>query len=175
MREAALDARALLRHQVAGLAFRFAHAVRDAPDDFATFEAGHEVRTPLTIVRHVAAVLEHGRRHLQGEDRTPRRRHEAAGQPDRATASWAAAGWAAAIDEGFVALEALDTVLTEKRAVRDEARLRSFVHGPLTDAATHVGQLAMLRRLAGSPVAPVSYYRADVRAGRIRPTDERDR
>ncbi|MDQ3949322.1 MAG: hypothetical protein M3282_03165 [Gemmatimonadota bacterium] len=39
--------------------------------------------------------------------------------------------------------------------------------GPIADALTHVGQLAMLRRLAGSPVRGENYAKAHIVSGRV--------
>jgi hypothetical protein len=39
--------------------------------------------------------------------------------------------------------------------------------GPIADALTHTGQLAMMRRLAGCPIRGENYYLADIRAGRV--------
>jgi hypothetical protein len=39
--------------------------------------------------------------------------------------------------------------------------------GPVADALTHVGQLAMMRGAAGAPVRPESYARAEIRVGRV--------
>jgi hypothetical protein len=39
--------------------------------------------------------------------------------------------------------------------------------GPIADAFTHVGQLALLRRLAGAPVRGENFVRADIVAGRV--------
>ena len=39
--------------------------------------------------------------------------------------------------------------------------------GPIADALTHVGQLAMMRGAAGLAVRPESYARAEIRAGRV--------
>jgi hypothetical protein len=44
-----------------------------------------------------------------------------------------------------------------------------LIQGPLADALTHVGQLAMLRGMAGAPVRPESYARAEIVAGRVGP------
>ncbi len=41
------------------------------------------------------------------------------------------------------------------------------MHGPLADALTHVGQLAMLRRMAGCPIPGESYYAAEIATGRV--------
>jgi len=37
-----------------------------------------------------------------------------------------------------------------------------FLQGPLSDAMTHVGQLAMLRRLHNAPVPPENFIMADI-------------
>jgi hypothetical protein len=39
-----------------------------------------------------------------------------------------------------------------------------LLQGPFSDAMTHAGQLAMLRRLAGSPVAPENFIVAAIDA-----------
>ena len=44
--------------------------------------------------------------------------------------------------------------------------------GPVADALTHVGQLAMLRRMAGAPVRGENYFRAAIVAGRVGPDQE---
>jgi hypothetical protein len=37
----------------------------------------------------------------------------------------------------------------------------------VADALTHVGQIALLRRMAGAPVRGENYFRAEIVAGRI--------
>jgi hypothetical protein len=48
-------------------------------------------------------------------------------------------------------------------------RAEQLLQGPLSDAMTHVGQLAMLRRLAGAPVAPENFVYAKVDANNLGP------
>jgi hypothetical protein len=48
-----------------------------------------------------------------------------------------------------------------------EAPLEKLFQGPVADALTHVGQIAILRRLAGEPVKAENYYKAEVTAGRV--------
>ena len=38
----------------------------------------------------------------------------------------------------------------------------AVLQGPFADAMTHAGQLAMLRRLAGSPIPPENFIVADI-------------
>lgn len=45
--------------------------------------------------------------------------------------------------------------------------LEKLFQGPIADAFTHVGQIALLRRLGGGPVRGENYYRADIEAGRV--------
>ena len=44
-----------------------------------------------------------------------------------------------------------------------------ILQGPLLDAFTHVGQLALLRRMNGSPIEGESYWVADVQTGKLGP------
>jgi hypothetical protein len=39
--------------------------------------------------------------------------------------------------------------------------------GPIADSLTHVGQIALLRRMAGSPVRGENYFQAEITAGRV--------
>jgi hypothetical protein len=39
----------------------------------------------------------------------------------------------------------------------------------IADALTHIGQIAMLRRLAGAPVRGENYFRAEIILGRVGP------
>jgi hypothetical protein len=47
--------------------------------------------------------------------------------------------------------------------------LERLLQGPVADALTHVGQLAMLRHMFGSPIRGENYYRADIAVGRVGP------
>ncbi|MEQ1923362.1 MAG: hypothetical protein ABL952_12720, partial [Pyrinomonadaceae bacterium] len=42
-----------------------------------------------------------------------------------------------------------------------------LLQGPFSDAMTHAGQLAMLRRMAGDPVPPENFIVADIRPDRL--------
>ena len=67
----------------------------------------------------------------------------------------------------FDGLAALDRALTADVPSIDA--IEKLIQGPLADALTHVGQLAMLRGAAGIPVRPESYARANIVAGRVGP------
>src|SRR5262245_12980464 len=140
--------RALLRHTVATLAYRAEKALRDVPPGFTGHRPEPGVRTPLELVGHLGDLIEWATRTAQGE--------------------WvwkpASAGeWNADLDRFFTALSALDRYLASDAPLGHPAGV--IFQGPIADALTHVGQLAMLRRLAGSPVRPESYGRAEAEAG----------
>jgi hypothetical protein len=48
-----------------------------------------------------------------------------------------------------------------------QAPLEKLFQGPIADAFTHVGQIAILRRLAGEPIKGENYYVAEIAAGRV--------
>ena len=140
----------MLRHLVATLAYRAAKVVRDAPADFAGFHVGPTARRPVQIVAHMADLMAWAITLAHGDY------------------VWKAAGgddWDTEVGRFFEGLAALDRAL-ENDALPDGAG-EKLVQGPLADALTHVGQLAMLRGISGCPVRPESYARADIAAGRV--------
>jgi hypothetical protein len=75
--------------------------------------------------------------------------------------------WDAQVARFFDGLTALDARLASPDPLGRPAR-RLF-QGPFADALTHIGQLAMLRRMAGAPVRGENYYKAEVESGRVGP------
>jgi hypothetical protein len=144
------ESRHLLRHFLAALAYRTQKALRDAPAGFADFRAGTHVRTPHELLWHMTGVIGYARTMLRGGDFTP---------PRLATL-------AAEIERFHATLAALRDDLAEPGL---EARItdEQFLHGPLADAMTHAGQLAMLRRLAGAPVPSENFIFAEVSAANV--------
>jgi hypothetical protein len=137
-----------LRHTLATLAYRAEKALRDVPATFPATRTGATTRTPLQILTHMGDLMEWGHRMALGERR------------------WQhvpCADWSEAHARFFAGLEALDTALAE--ASPDTATEQAIFQGPIADALTHVGQLTMLRGMAGSPVRPESYARAAIRVG----------
>jgi hypothetical protein len=82
-------------------------------------------------------------------------------------------GWDEAMARFFAGLEALDRALTERP--EDAAAAKAIFQGPIADALTHVGQLALLRGMAGVPVRPESYARATIRVGVVGLTQAAER
>ena len=144
------DKRALLQHFLAALAYRTQKALRGAPSEFGDFQAGHQIRTPAELVRHMTSVLGYARTFFIGGKYWP---------------------------EALPSLQ--DEVARFHEMVEDLARHieaseiwpnvseEQLLQGPLSDAMTHAGQLALLRRMAGAPVAPENFVVADITAERL--------
>jgi hypothetical protein len=138
----------LLRHTLATLAYRAEKVLRDVPEGFTDQRAGPTTRTPLAILTHMGDLMEWGERMARGE-----RRWQHIPCQD----------WSAAHARFFTGLAALDAALAEEAVDRPAEEM--IFQGPIADALTHVGQLAMLRGMAGAPVRPESYARATIRVG----------
>lgn len=135
----------MLRHFLAALAYRTQKALREAPPEFAEFEAGNQVRTPMELVRHMTSVLGHARTKFQGGSYRAE----------------ALETFADEVDRFHTMLQDLSDHLTAGDPLRETTPER-LLQGPFSDAMTHAGQLAMLRRLHGSPVPPENFIVADV-------------
>ncbi len=140
----------MLRHVLATIAYRGAKTLRGAPPDFATFTVGNATRTPVQILAHIGDLLEWTLRLAQGQ------REWRPAEP---------LAWPAENARFFALLKSLDDFLASGAPLGLPAD--KLFQGPLADALTHVGQIAMLRRLAGSPVRGEVMIRADVVPGRV--------
>jgi hypothetical protein len=146
------DKRSLLRHALATLAYRGGKAIRDAPADFADFKAGPTTRTPAQILAHIGDLMDWGLSIARGAERWS----DEAPRP-----------WAEEVARFFSAVEAFDRHLASDQPLA--ASVERLFQGPVADALTHVGQIALLRRLAGGPVRGENYYKADIAAGQVGP------
>ena len=144
------ESRRLLQHFLAALAYRTQKALREAPDSFADFRPAPTARTPFELVWHMTGVIGYARTFLHGGEFEPPRLASFADEIARFHETLAALSR----DFGDAALRA--------RITDDQ-----FLQGPLSDAMTHAGQLAMLRRLHGSPVPSENFIFADVSAGNV--------
>jgi hypothetical protein len=144
--------RELLRHTVATLAYRGGKAIRSAPASLADFRSA-DARTPVEILAHIGDLLDWGLSIATG------RRSWKDSKP---------LPWQAEVDRFFAALKRLDDYLAGSEPL--QAPAEKLFQGPLADAFTHVGQIAILRRMAGTPVRAESYFDADIVAGRVGPS-----
>jgi hypothetical protein len=143
-------ARQLFRHTVATVAYRGAKALRGAPESFASFKIGDSPRTPAKILAHLGDLFDWGLSMAQGEmtwrDSEP-------------------LPWKAEADRFFSALKKFDDFLASSESLK--APMDKLFQGPIADALTHIGQLAMLRRLAGCPIKGENYFKAEIAAGHL--------
>ena len=151
-------ARALLRHTLATLAYRGGKAVRDAPAGFGSFKASPTTRTPVEILAHVGDLMDWGLSVARGKQQW----HNANPLP-----------WDDEVARFFGALAAFDDHLGGSDSLGDS--LEGLFQGPVADALTHVGQIALLRRMAGGAVRGENYHKADIAAGRVGPAQSEPR
>lgn len=142
--------REFLRHTVATLAYRGGKVLRDAPEGFALVRACETCRSAGEILRHIGDLLEWALWLAKGE----RRWRDAAPQ-----------AWEADVDRFFEGLQRLDEYLAADTPLGYPSE--KLFQGPIADALNHVGQIATLRRLAGSPVRGENYFRAEIVVGRV--------
>jgi hypothetical protein len=146
------EKRELLRHFLAALAYRTQKALRDAPESFYEFRAAPKVRTPLELLRHMESVLGYARTFFIG------------GEYNQEPLT----DFQAEMLRFHSTIEDLAHHL-ESGTPLERVSLEQLLQGPFSDAMTHAGQLAMLRRLAGAPVAPENFMYAKVRPENLSP------
>src|ERR1700733_12566352 len=140
----------LLRHTVATLAYRGGKAIRGVPADFSGFQAAPGVRTPGQILAHMGDLMDWVLSIAKGNQ----------AWHDSAPRTW---------DEDsarfFAALQALDDYLASGAPLASPAE--QLFQGAIADTFTHIGQINILRRIAGAPIRAENYFRADIATGRV--------
>jgi hypothetical protein len=139
-----------LRHTLATLAYRGGKAVRGAPRGFGKFRASPTTRTPGEILAHIGDLLDWGAALADGK-------HVWHGSKPR--------DWEREVARFFSGLKKLDRRLASKKPLGFSPE--KLFQGPIADALTHIGQIALLRRMAGSPVRGENYFLAEIAAGRV--------
>ena len=144
--------RQMLRHTLATLAYRGGKTLRGAPEGFSGFRASASTRTPGQVLAHIGDLLDWALSIAQGK-------HE-----------WHISqmqSWELDLQRFFAALAAFDAYLASGEPLG--APVEKLFQGPIADALTHVGQIAILRRMADAPVRAENYFRAEIVAGRVGP------
>jgi hypothetical protein len=134
------------------LAYRGSKVLHDAPANFSAFTPGSEGRSAGAILAHIGDLLDWGL-------------SMASGQPEWHNSKSQA--WHEDVQRFHAALTAFDAYLVSDQQLHTSAE--KLFQGPIADALTHVGQLAMMRRQAGAPIKGENYYLADIAAGRVGP------
>jgi hypothetical protein len=147
---AADPARQLLRHTVATLAYRAGKTLRDAPDRFASFSTGEKGRTPANILAHMGDLFDWALSIARGKQEW----HDSTPLP-----------WPREVERFFTTLRAFDQYLASSQPLGASAE--KLFQGPVADALTHTGQIAILRRMAGCAIRGENYFRAEIAAGRV--------
>ena len=142
--------RDFLRHTLATIAYRAAKSERYAPPVFGDFKIGHGARTPRQILAHMGDLLDWALSLCQGKSDYKQ------SNPLQ---------WRKEVARFHASLEALDAYLASDEPLGISTQ--KLFQGPIADALTHVGQIAMLRRLADAPVRSESFARADIVVGRL--------
>jgi hypothetical protein len=142
--------RELLRHALATLSYRGGKAVRNATKEFAEFHAGEGVRTPGQILAHIGDLMDWALSIAAGK---------------QAWNSSQPLPWEKEVERFFTALKTFDDFLASSEPM--QAPAEKLFQGPIADALTHIGQIAILRRLAGEPVKAENFYKAEIVAGRV--------
>ena len=137
--------RQMLRHLVATILYRYRVAVENAPSSFGDFRAAADANTPGAILAHMTYLMEWSAGLFRGES----------GRPELTVLPWLPAQhrFEVAVDELDRAILAADL---------STVKWEMLLQGPLTDTLTHIGQITMLRRLAGAPVTGGGYFRAPI-------------
>jgi hypothetical protein len=147
-----VSARDLLRHCLATIAYRAGKVLRDVPESFAKFQPPEKARTPEQILAHIGDLFDWALAIAKGQT------------------AWKDSPplpWAQEVERFFAALKRFDDYLASDEALH--ASPEKLFQGPVADALNHVGQIAILRRLAGVPMKGENYFKAEIAAGRVGP------
>jgi hypothetical protein len=143
--------RELLRHVVATVAYRGGIAVAGAPEEFAAFRVSGDVRSPGEILAHIGDLFQGSLYLLKGE---------------LVYLTSSPLPWGEEVARFFSAAKRLDEYLESDAPLA--CPVEKLIQGPIGDALTHVGQIMMLRRVAGSPARTESYFTAEIIPGMVK-------
>ncbi len=142
--------REMLRHSLSTLAYRAGKALRGAPETFADYASPDASKAPVRIVAHVGDLLDWALSMADGS----RRWFDSTPLP-----------WDQEVARFYASLSALDAYLASSAELK--APPERLFQGPIADALTHTGQLAMLRRMSGDAIKSENYFVADIVIGRV--------
>ena len=135
-------------HTLATVAYRAGKTLRGATPEFAQFQGAG--RAPIQILAHMGDLFDWALSVAQGDQKW--RNSEPL-------------PWDREVERFFATLAAFDAFLASDEPLH--ATSEKLFQGPVADALTHTGQLAMLRRLAGCPMRGENYFAAEVATGRV--------
>ncbi len=144
------DSRVSLRHTLATIAYRGGKAVRNPGPSFAEYSASETSRTPAKILAHIGDLMDWGLAMSEGR---------------REWRDSAPLAWEQECERFFTALKKFDDYLASEKPLAVSAE--KLFQSAIADALTHIGQIAMLRRMAGVPIKGENYFVADIAIGRV--------
>jgi len=137
---------------LATIAYRGGKAIRNAPPNFGSFRAQGAMNTPAMLLAHISDLIEWAHSWCRGEQKFK------VSEP---------LAWEEEVQRFHTALQQFDQYLASGEPVH--AELEKLFQAPIADALTHIGQISLLRRLAGDPVLGEGYRDAEIEAGRVGP------
>ena len=137
------------RHTLATLAYRAAKVLRDTPADFSSYRPAKDARSAGEILAHLCDLFDWALTQAKGQEKWQNT------QPK---------SWEADSKRFFEALTTLDEYVASGAEMH--AAPEKIFQGAVADALTHVGQIALLRRLAGAHIKAENYSVAKIEAGK---------
>jgi len=144
----------LIRHFLSTISYRAEKALEKAPENFPSLQLRDGVRTPKEIMHHINELLIFSNARIKNEDIKSLKVENLE--------------WEEEVNRMFFSIKELDDTIVEQQENLEPELAKRLLQGPLADAMTHIGQLAMLRRLAGSPIITNNFMRADISSGKFR-------
>jgi hypothetical protein len=148
----------MIRHTVATLAYRAGKTLRGAPPEFASYKADASSRSPVEILAHMGDLFDWALSLANGNQKW----HNSTPLP-----------WDQEVERFFATLQAFDARLTSPEPLAESPE--KLFQGPIADALTHTGQIAMLRRMAGCKIPGENYHQAEIVTGRVGATQSAPR
>ncbi len=145
----------ILRHFLALISYRFHSAIADSPENFPYLKIGNNSRSPVEIIDHMAVQINIAIQLIAG---TP-----ISGVKSTPIVSENFAK----SKQNFLSLLSSADIRLESLNGMEISKVKMITQGPLADCLTHIGQLAMLRRLSGSPVETQNFLKAKVLTGKL--------
>jgi hypothetical protein len=144
------EKREFLRHTLATVAYRGGKAVRGAGAEFAEFQIGENPKSPAQILAHIGDLMDWAITIADGK---------------QVWNSSTPLPWEDEVKRFHTSLQKFDDVLASDQPLAGSPEV--LFQGPVADALTHIGQLAMLRRLAGAKMKSENYAKAEIVTGRV--------
>jgi hypothetical protein len=142
-----MDVIYFLRHYLSSLKYRCSKAILNAPSNYPNYELGNGVRTPIEILAHMSDLIRYAQSVFD----------------DQVQLNKVTGNWMDEVHTFFNELHILDNLIKSKGISNKDRIIEKLIQGPLSDAMTHVGQLTMIRRMAGDAIPGENYFIADVK------------